>query len=108
MTAARCRDPINAAVGRRIRAARERHGFPQAEVARAIGISGAMLHHMEVGRSAVRPRHVLALADLLGLDRSEFEAPSAVAETADERAWLLTFRHLPKEERAALLAMVRP
>jgi len=54
-------------VGQRIRAARERKAYGQAEVARGVGITPTSLWAIEAGRHAPRPATLRKIAQFLGV-----------------------------------------
>jgi len=68
------------AVGERIREARERKVWGQAELARAAGIKANTLWKIEHGKQEPRPSTVRKIAEVLGLDPAELMAPAASAD----------------------------
>lgn len=58
-------------VGERIKAARERKVWGQAELARAAGLSPNTLYRIENGTHRPRPITIRKLAEALGLDPAE-------------------------------------
>lgn len=96
-----------AAVGAFIRATRHSVGLSQAHVARGLGISAVMMHHIEVGRYQVPRGRAEALAGILGEPVEHFLSPPLAAQDDQEADLLIAFRHLREDERGALLALVR-
>jgi transcriptional regulator with XRE-family HTH domain len=58
-------------VGDRIKAARERKVWGQAELARAVGITPNSLYRIENGMHAPRPATIRKIAEVLGVDPAE-------------------------------------
>jgi transcriptional regulator with XRE-family HTH domain len=58
-------------VGERIKEARERKAYGQAELARAIGITPTSLWAIEAGRHTPRPATLRKIADVLGVPVEE-------------------------------------
>lgn len=98
-----------AVIARVIREARARSGLPQGDVAHLIGASQTALSRWERGEEPVPFARRAQFAGLYGFDLSLVAGLDAegVALTADERALLAAFRHLPEAERRALLELVR-
>jgi transcriptional regulator with XRE-family HTH domain len=58
-------------VGTRIKAARERKVWGQAELARAVGITPKSLYRIENGMQAPRPATIRKIAEALNVDPEE-------------------------------------
>jgi transcriptional regulator with XRE-family HTH domain len=63
-------------VGERIKAARERKVWGQAELARAVGVSPNTLYRIEAGASTPRPATIRKIAEILGVDPAELAGVS--------------------------------
>ncbi len=73
-------------VGQRIRELREQKSFGQAELARAVGITGTSLWAIEAGRHMPRPATVRKIAEQLGVSIEVLTQDSdADPEPADKR-----------------------
>ena len=95
-------------LGQAFKLARLRKGIPQGHAAAALGMAQTHLSAWERGDRPIPPESVARLVALYDLDPADFAVSSAVTiDTADERDLLVAFRHLPEDERAALLALVR-
>lgn len=58
-------EPVYAAVGERIRFARESRGMTQLELAKRIGIVQATLSAWEAGRARIMLHHIVQIAEIL-------------------------------------------
>ena len=65
------RDEKARGFGRRLRAARERIGFSQDDLAGKAGVSRSVVAFAELGSSLPQPRNRRKLADALGVDLEE-------------------------------------
>ena len=72
------------AIGKRIKAIRERKVWGQAELARAAGMSVNTLYRIEAGQHVPRPATIRKLAQALGVPAEELVQPTA--DGAAERA----------------------
>lgn len=63
---------IIAAMGQRMRAAREAKGLSRAQVAQVLGLAdSSSVAQMELGRTAVAAYYAVRLADMLGISLDE-------------------------------------
>jgi transcriptional regulator with XRE-family HTH domain len=76
--------PVDVAVGRRLRSRRKELGLSQAEVARDLDISAQKLGKYERGQDRMRARHIFLAARYLGVSVGYFFREVAVA--SDDRA----------------------
>ena len=65
------------AIGERIRRARLRRSYGQADLAREAGLAKATLWLIEHGRQQPRPATVRKIAAVLGIDVEELTSPEA-------------------------------
>jgi transcriptional regulator with XRE-family HTH domain len=71
--------PVDVAVGRRLRSRRKELGLSQAEVARDLDISTKKLGKYERGLDRMRPRHIFLAARYLGVSVGYFFRELVVA-----------------------------
>lgn len=71
--------PVDVAVGRRLRSRRKELGFSQAEVARDLDISAQRLGKYERGEDRMRARHLFLAARYLGVSVGYFFRGAAAA-----------------------------
>jgi transcriptional regulator with XRE-family HTH domain len=76
--------PVDVAVGRRLRSRRKELGLSQAEVARDLAISAKKLGTYERGQDRMRARHLFLAARYLGVSVGYFFREAAAAN--DDRA----------------------
>jgi transcriptional regulator with XRE-family HTH domain len=76
--------PVDVAVGRRLRSRRKELGLSQAEVARDLAISAKKLGTYERGQDRMRARHFFLAARYLGVSVGYFFREAAAAN--DDRA----------------------
>lgn len=76
--------PVDVAVGRRLRSRRKELGLSQAEVARDLDISAQKLGKYERGQDRMRARHIFLAARYLGVSVGYFFRGAAAAN--DDRA----------------------
>jgi len=100
-------EEVRREIGAVLRAARQSRRLSQRAVARQLGITPAMACNMERGQRRVPLERMETVAHVYGVDPEHLERPPAVTRDADEAALLSAFRHMPEDERAALLALVR-
>ena len=76
---------MSESTGERIRAARLRAVWGQAELARAAGISVNALWQIEAGRKQPRPATIRKIAAVLGIPPLELVAPSGSRESRNSQ-----------------------
>jgi transcriptional regulator with XRE-family HTH domain len=76
--------PVDVAVGRRLRSRRKELGLSQAEVARDLGISTHKLGKYERGQDRMRARHIFLAARYLSVSVGYFFREAAAAN--DDRS----------------------
>lgn len=120
----RLNDPIMSTLTNRIRAAREKAGLSQTDVAKALGISASAVNQWEHGFSKnIKLQHFFALARLLGQDpqwlatgkthtqgrqvSAMTPAPDYPSPTGDEKALLHYVRQMPNALRKVVLRFLR-
>jgi transcriptional regulator with XRE-family HTH domain len=87
-------------LGRRIRAARERYGMSQAELARRIGISGTALNQIESGKTPdPGVSRIIGIARVLGVNIDDLVGLYEETQTAPMTAKPRT--HTPGEQAPA-------
>ncbi len=111
--------PVDVAVGRRLRSRRKDLGLSQAEVARDLDISAQKLGKYERGQDRMRARHIFLAARYLGVSVRYFFRGAAAANddrAADKDLDLVTqglqlmrvFCAIPSsEERSELIELAR-
>lgn len=93
------------AIGARIKAARLRAGYTQAELAESLGVSGMSqpaIARMESGDSALTLANLVRLQEVLGQDVTHFLG-FETALTEEEQVILALYRRLSEEEKEDLL-----
>lgn len=70
-------DPVNLAIGRKIRVLAGKAGISQYRMADAIGVRQPQVHERLEGRIAWRTHEITALAELLGCEVSDLMAAGA-------------------------------
>ncbi len=116
---------VDVVVGKRIRASRRALGMSQADLGRAIGVRFQQVQKYETGANRVSASRLWAIADVLGVDVTQFfdgiepVVASGVgkdARTQDTMSYLSDseklelvelFSALPSMQRQAVLAIVR-
>jgi len=96
-------------IGAALRAARERAGLTQGDVAEKIGLSGSAFSRMEIGNAAVDVERFWTLAEIYGL------RPSALLRACEEthkRAKVVTRAHrqeypITSKQAVALIRLSR-
>ncbi len=111
--------PVDVAVGRRLRSRRKELGLTQAEVARDLDISAQKLGKYEKGQDRMRARHIFLAAKYLGVPVGYFfrEATAAKDDHALDRELDLVTQGLQlmrvfcaipsSEERSELIQLAR-
>lgn len=94
-------------VGAVLRAAREASRLSQRTVAARLGITPAMACNIERGQRRVPLERMDDVAHVYGVEPAALEHPPVITRTVDEAKLLAAFRHMPEDERRALLALVR-
>ncbi len=120
----RLNDLIMSTLTDRIRAAREKAGLSQTDVAKALGISASAVNQWEHGFSKnIKLQHFFALARLLGQDPQWLAtgkthpqgrqvsamppAPDYPSPTGDEKALLHYVRQMPNELQKVVLRCLK-
>src|SRR5277367_6636819 len=80
---------VNASIGKRLRELRIERGFPQADVARRLGVSAAYVNLIEKGKRAVQLPLLWKALDLFGVELETFMASLGEARLEDSLARLL-------------------
>jgi transcriptional regulator with XRE-family HTH domain len=95
-----------------IREERNRRGWSQRALAKALGVSPGAVAQWETGDSGVSLARLVDLCAVFGLQLTSFlgqGSPYAaqIVQDSDELALLAAFRDLPEEERTSTLRMLR-
>lgn len=62
-----------------LRAARINAGYTQAELAKKIGISRALMNHLETGHAPMKAAYLFAICQIVGMSEDEIELPKLKA-----------------------------
>ena len=107
-----------AAIGLRIREARERQSLTQAALATRVGVTRSAVAQWETGRSGQVGGNLARVADTLGVGVEHLLLGAAPAQVGEELGWRTTmpgdelslvrlYRELGAEDRSMILRMMR-
>lgn len=104
-------DPVDIAVGKRLRALRRLRGLTQDRLARAAGVRFQQVQKYETGANRISASRLVRFANALDLPVSTFfdEAGSehVSALSPDELALIRAWRATPDIQRTAILSLAR-
>lgn len=85
-------------IGERVRAARERKGWSQAELARRIGVTRSAIAQLESGLTTnPRPQHLFSLAKALDVDARELTYGTPITDLSTEEMVFRLLEAMPPE-----------
>src|SRR4051812_38311117 len=99
-------------IGELIRVERNKRGWSQRALAKALGISGGAVAQWELGTSRPTLARVIDICSVFGISATSFLAPGSpyagqIVEDADELALLTLWRRLAADERRFMLKLLR-
>jgi len=109
----KAQDRAKLELGRRIKAAREREGLSQFQLAMKLGITPGAVGQWELGMVSPKPLTMMRLPEILGMTSEELlesRTPAGrqmVALTTKERDLITAFRRMPEAEQDLIARQIK-